>query len=359
MVHYIDSFPGPHLVIDNKEYRYFGGTAYLGLQLHTQFQALFKTNITRYGTGYGASRKSNIRLSIYNEVETFLANWVGSEICATFSSGYLSGQLLAQQFNTDNYKTFYAPNCHSALFSSLVNGKPPKAYITYTSLEIALRQHLELNSGKTPVVFLDAITASGTNYPNFEGLKSLPLDELILVVDDSHGIGVVGHEGAGVFAALSKLNTKELIVCCSLGKALGIQAGAVFCKQARYNQLTATDFYAGASPAAPAYLATLHQGWKIVQEQRSKLKSNINRFMKGVKNTAAFRYIEDHPAYEYRDQNLSAFLFENQVIVTDFAYPNESSEVNSRIVLNSLHQRQDIDYLLDLLLQYQRFKAIN
>jgi len=349
MEHYTEYIPGATLVIDKEKYRYFGGTAYLGLQADPDFQELFIANVRNYGTAYGASRKSNVRLTIYDKAERFLADWTGSESSVTMSSGYLAGQLVANQFSTPQYKVFYAPNCHPALFCSTGGSMQPKPYVTYTSLEIALRQHLELKNGVTAVVFLDAIDFSGTNYPKFEGIKSLPLEDIILVADDSHGIGLVGPGGAGVYPLLAQLEAKELVVCCSLGKALGIQAGAIFCSGLRYKSLTSTEFFAGASPAAPAYLATLLQARDLIQRKRIQLSENISIFTSGIKDLHKLNSIANYPVFSATGPKLNSFLFENNVIVTHFSYPNEASPDSSRIVLNARHKREDLEYLVNLL----------
>lgn len=169
-----------------------------------------------------------------------------------------------------------------------------------------------MNNGIIPVVFLDAIDFSGNNFPDFEGIKSLPLEQIVLVVDDSHSIGLVGPDGSGVYQILSKLNARELVVCCSLGKALGIQAGAIFCDQQRYELLTSTAFYAGASPAAPAYLATLLQGWDLVQQSRRGLIKKSSLFSAGIKNFREIRGIHEYPAFSYADPMLSSFFIAKQ-----------------------------------------------
>ena len=221
-MHTIDSFPGREILIQNTKYLYFGGTAYLGLQTDEKFQNLYIENIKKYGTNYGASRKSNIRISIYDKAEHYLAKLVGSEACVSMSSGYLAGQFIGQFLNNSRNKFFYSPNTHSALYLSNQTKNKPKSYITFTALNIALRDHIEKNDSVTPVVFLDSIDFSGANFPDFEGLKALPLKNVILVVDDSHGIGITGINGGGVFKRIKKLNPKELIVCCSLGKGFGV-----------------------------------------------------------------------------------------------------------------------------------------
>lgn len=344
MAQYIESFPGREILIDCKKHLYFGGTAYLGLQTDDAFQNLFIENVKKYGTNYGASRKSNLRMSIFGKAERYLANLVEAEACATVSSGYLAGQFVAQALNSKPHRFFYAPNTHSALYPVQT-----KSYTTFTALNIAVREHLRSQPGKIPIVFLDAIDFSGCNYPDFKPLKLLPLDEIIVVVDDSHGIAIVGENGSGVYGILSKLPIKELLVCCSLGKGFGIQAGAVFGTKERIYELMETSFFGGASPAAPAALAAMMDAEAMYSEKRKKLQNNIALFLESLKNPKKFNFMENHPAFSFSDEQLVEYLKQKGILLTNFAYPDEHSHLMSRIVLSAHHREGDILRLTELL----------
>ncbi|MBC8768586.1 pyridoxal phosphate-dependent aminotransferase family protein [Arenibacter sp. BSSL-BM3] len=352
MTFYIDGFPGREIELDRKKYLYFGGTSYLGLQTDEAFQDIFISNIRKYGTNYGASRKSNIRLSIYEKAEQHLSRLVGSEACISLSSGYLAGQLIRQSLDTKANRLFYAPNTHSALYSPNRGISKLKPYITFTALNIAVRDYLETDQETTPVVFLDAIDFSGSNYPDFEGLKMLPLENIILVVDDSHGIGIVGNNGGGVFRNIQDLNPKELIVCCSLGKGFGIQAGTIFGSRIRMEQLVDTPFFGGASPAAPAAMASIIDASEIFKEKRTVLKNNIGLFRSNIKALDKFKFMEEHPAFSFNDEDLTKYLKDQKVVVTSFRYPDEDSTLMSRIVISAHHTREDILLLCNLINSY-------
>jgi len=354
MTYHIDGIPGREIEINHKKHLYFGGTSYLGLQADPAFLDIYIANIRKYGTHYGASRKSNIRLSIYEEVEQHLSNLVGSESCITLSSGYLAAQLVRQTLGTDNYTPFYAPNTHSALYTPTASETQHKPYSSFSALNIALRERLKKDEETTAVVFLDAIDFSASNYPDFEGLKMLPLQSIILVVDDSHGIGVVGHKGGGVFETVYNLNPKELIVCCSLGKGFGIQGGAIMGTKERMEQLSDTAFFGGASPAAPAALACLIEGLELFGKKKKILQENIELFNREIKRIAQFTYMPEHPAFSFQDENLSRYLEQHRVLVTNFRYPNEDSQLMSRIVLSAHHKREDIHVLCNLINTYNK-----
>ena len=344
MTSYIHSFPGREIVIEQKKFLYFGGTSYFGLQTDREFQSIFIANIKKFGTSYGASRKSNVQLSIYRAAETHLAKWVGSEDCAVLSSGYLAGQLICSLFSGKQYQLFYTPNSHSALYQSKI-----KPYITYSALNIALKDHLSSNKEAIPVILLDTIDFSGYNYPQFQGLTSLPLNKCILVADDSHGIGQIGPGNSGVFQILSNFKPKELLICCSLGKALGIDAGAIFGSRHRLKEVINTDFYAGASPPSPASMATLIKAEEIYKSKKRTLDDNTSFFLNLINDRKKFTFIKGYPVFGFSDPELTKFLYNNGIIVTDFNYPSEEASLKSRIVLTALHTEKDITKITSLI----------
>ncbi|GAB5474203.1 MAG: 8-amino-7-oxononanoate synthase [Maribacter sp.] len=335
----IDSFPGRELHISGKRFLYFGGTSYLGLQTDPNFQNMFIENVKRYGTNYGASRKANVQISIYEKVEAYLAGIAGSESCISMSSGYLAGQLVAQNLHTSGYHLFYAPESHSA-----VHYRQKKRYASFSALNDDIRAHLKTKKS-IPVVFMDSIDVMGTGYPDFSGIRMLPLQHIILVVDDSHGIGIIGENGCGAYKKALQLGTKELIVCCSLGKGFGIQAGAILGTKKRIAQFTKTEFFGGASPAHPAALATLMDGNMIVEEKRSLLATNIHLFMNSIKNTENWYFSKNYPAFHFFNSKIAYFLEKKNILITNFNYPNEDSPLMSRIVLSASHTPSDIDKL--------------
>ena len=353
MAYYIDSFPGREIVLNNKKYLYFGGTSYLGLQSDEKFKRIYINNIEKYGTNYGASRKSNVRFSIFEKAENYLTTLVGSEACVTLSSGYLAGQFVVQHFNTSNYSLFYAPNTHAALdFPTTENQNKAKPHLTFEAMKIAIHAHLAKKNNTTPVVLLDTIDFSGSNYPNFEGLQLLPLDKIILIADDSHGIGVVGSNGGGTYQKLKSLCPKELIVCCSLGKGFGIQGGAVFGNTERLNQLTNTSFFGGASPASPASMASLIDSDPIYSSKRNQLQKNIQLFLSGLDHAKMFHFMENHPAFTLCNPKIIPYLEKHQIILSNFNYPSEDGVSMGRIVISANHYKEDIITLSNLVSKY-------
>ena len=340
---YVTSFPGRKITVGASKKLYFGGTAYLGLQQHKQFLKVYIDNIKKYGTNYGASRKSNIKIFIYDEAEKHLAKIVNSEACITVSSGYLAGQLVCDYFKSEGHSLFYAPNSHIALHQ-----QKTKNYTTYKELANAIDNYLKV-SNIPPVIFLDSIDFSGLNYPSFIGLQKLPLDKIIVVADDSHALGLPLNNGAGCYSQLKELKPKELLVCSSLGKGFAIQAGAIFGDSKRIEELKNTAFFGGASPATPANLATLINADAIYTKRQKKLQQHILLFLEGIQIKDKFSYMPNHAAFTYSDQKITTYLEKHNIIVTSFNYPDKDSPTMSRIVLSAHHKKKDINKLVKLI----------
>lgn len=344
MAIYVKKVPGRTIVQNGREYLYFGGTSYLGLQNHAAFEALFVKNITEYGMSHGASRKSNIRLAIYKEAEEYMAKWTSAEAAMLISSGYLAGQLLRDYFDDDAFTVFHMLNTHSALFRN--RDKIPQSP---SDLKNAIEAQIEENSSITPVLFLDTVSFSEENYPDFEFLKTLPLDRIILVADDSHGLGILGENGAGAFPVLNALGAKEVLLCASLSKGPTVQAGVILGENKRLEKLKNSLHYGGSSPASPASMATLLKAETMYAEQRQKLSENVKLFSKSVENPSFFKRTKGHSAFNYSNPQLTDFLEKHGILVTHFSYPSSLAAVLSRIVISAGHTFKDIEELSGLI----------
>lgn len=336
----VDEFPGREIEVGGKKFLYFGGTSYLGLQVDAEFQSQYIEQLKKYGTGYGASRKSNIQLAVFEKTESYLTQLVGSEAGITLSSGYLAGQLLCEHFSNESFQRYYAPNTHSALYRGAQS-----IYENWTDLE----RDLIKNKDQVPVVLLDSIDFYGMNYPNYRALENLPLHRIILIVDDSHGINITGTDGGGSFRYLQSLKPKELLVSCSLGKGFGIQAGAIFGNELRIKHLRNTALFGGASPAAPASLATLASSHHLYGNKRKALKENTELFLSLLEDTSMFIFTKGHPCFSFQNEVLAKQLENYGILTTNFRYPTTNDNLMSRIVISANHTKGDIKKLCDIL----------
>lgn len=334
--------PSTRIKHKGETYLYFGGTNYLGLHHHFRFKRNMLKGVLKYGVHFGASRKSNIGLNIYNKSEKMLASICGAKSSLTVSSGFLAGQLIASLFDSKHYSCFYAPKTHPAL-----ERKKDHLFQTTEDLINAVRKSLKEDPNTTPVIFLDTIEFSGLNYPNYHWLKEIELSSCILVADDSHGIGITENRG-GSYVILKNFNPKELIVCASLGKGFGIGAGAILGTNKRIEAIKKTSFFNGASPASPGQLYAFSKSQDIYEKQYKKLQKNLKYFNKNIKKLDQLVNHPGHPAFEFENEALNKALKKNRIIVTEFHYPTDQDPLISRIVLNARHTKSDLDSLIQI-----------
>ncbi|MCP9201162.1 aminotransferase class I/II-fold pyridoxal phosphate-dependent enzyme [Gramella sp. GC03-9] len=351
MNHYLKRSPNSRLVTAEEEFLYFGGTSYLGLQSDSEFQDLLIQNIRILGTNWGASRKSNIRLCVFEEFEDYLAQKAGAESCLCVSSGYMAGQMLKRHFSEQDYQMFCAPHTHPAIIH-----EKSRLFQNYEDLSSSLVDHLNSTNEQKVVLFLDTIDFSGINFPHFESLQKLPLENVILVADDSHGFGLIGEDGYGSYSMLRELNAKELIVCGSLGKALATPSGAILGRKSRIEQLNEMEFFAGGSPPSPAALKTLMEAEALIKVKKARLLHNIEIFIENCTQDFELVKIAGHPVFGYDNEKLTDYLLDRKIITTNFRYPAPSSPLVSKIVLNAQHSTDDILELTAAINSY--FKSI-
>ncbi|MDP5113289.1 MAG: aminotransferase class I/II-fold pyridoxal phosphate-dependent enzyme, partial [Flavobacteriaceae bacterium] len=313
---HIDAALGPLIETSLGVQRYFGGTDYLGLSRNKRFRSLMLQGIKRFGVHMGSSRQSNVRLSIYQKAEKILADLAGSQAASLTSSGMLSGQWVSQFFNTEQYVHFYAPFVHSAL---ITRADQPR-YPDWTSLINDLNHSLTQFPQQIPVLFLDTIDFHGIGYPHYAPLRGLPLSQIILVADDAHGIGITGQQGGGSYALLAALKPKELIVTASLGKSLGLGAGAVWASQAQMDALRQHPLWGGASPCSPGYAYVLIKAQRLYRAQQKKLARHVAWMKKHWPEGCLKMQHADHPAFECDTPGVGAHLRAHHIIPTEFPY---------------------------------------
>jgi 7-keto-8-aminopelargonate synthetase-like enzyme len=340
---YLDHLPGRTIHIAGQEWLYFSGTGYLGMGHDPEFQALLLEGTARYGIHFGGSRLSNIRLTIFEETERFLADYTGVEAALVLSSGSLAGQLLVKWLREWGNLQL-APGTHPALWD---RQQPIRQ-----TWEEWVRSILEVESQKNePLVLLaNSIDPLQVEQFDFDWIQQLPVDrETLLVIDDSHGFGVTGVDGAGILTRLHAPSQVTVMAISSLGKAFGIPGGTILGPQRILDQLWQSPYVGGASPAPPAYLYAFLRAQAIYQKKRGQLQQNIQQFVSGLIVPMEMRNIVDFPLFYIPDEGIPAFLSSEQVLISSFSYPTLVDPTITRVVLNSGHHSSDIDRLTFLL----------
>lgn len=337
---YLDEAISRKIKLMDESFLFFGGTAYLGLHDNREFIRLYIDGLKQYGINNGTSRGNNVQLAIYPKAEEFASNYFDAESALVVSSGFLAAQLVVKTFSTYG-EVLYAPESHPALWESK---EPPKETISFKDWLIQTVQYINTNTQNDFVIVANAINALIPEYYDFSELLNLSANKkVILIVDDSHGIGVLGEEGKGVWSTLPQSDSIQPILVASMAKALGLDGGLVLASSSIINQLKQTSMFMGASPPSPASMYTFINAAELFNQAFKKLKENIDLFEED--SDIELTSINGLPVYLSKNQELVNHLLKCNIVISSFRYPSPDDPVMNRIVLTAAHQKEDISAL--------------
>lgn len=326
--------------IGNTSYLYVGGTAYLGIPQNQDFIDLYIEGIKKFGLNNGTSRTNNIQLGIYSKAEKVAAARFGAEAALITSSGYLAAQLTIKALSKLG-KVIYAPSTHPALWlaeNQTRNLMPFEAWKQETIDKINASEE------KNWVLISNSMNNLMPEIYDFDFVKEIRNDRnIMLIVDDSHGIGV-NNDGMGTIVNLPKQGNIENVVVASMAKALGIDAGIVLASDKIIDQLKHSNTFIGASPPGQAGLYAFVHASEIYSKALNKLKNNMQMFETALNHT--WKHASGFPVYLPRTINFSERLLQKQILISSFPYPNPGDAPLDRIVLSSWHEKEDIEKLV-------------
>ena len=281
----IDSPQGISLQIDGRSILNFCSNDYLGLANHPEVVRAFKSAVDHYGMGSGSAHLICGHSTAHHKLEEELAVFTGRDRALLFSTGYMAniGVMSALLGRSDT--VFEDRLNHASLLDGgLMSGAKFKRY-RHADVD-DLRTHLKQATGNKLIVTDGVFSMDG----DFSPLKLLSLaakeNDAWLMVDDAHGLGVIGEHGGGLLEHVG-LNQQEVpILMGTLGKGFGtfgaFIAGAddlieVLIQKAR------TYIYTTALPAAVAEATRASLKIVIAESwRRDKLKILVARFRLGA-----------------------------------------------------------------------------
>jgi len=338
----LDHTPSRTIKTNGKEYLFFGGTSYLGIGANVEFQRHCIEGVKKIGFSNGTSRSNNVQLGIYEHAESEIALRFGAEAALISSSGFLVGQLVVRYFSNFG-EVIYGPSTHPALW---LDEKP----VNHLTFDEWLNQTVDHINGSDKSRFLIISDSLNNFHPQLFDFspcsKISKTKEVILLVDDSHGIGVT-DQGRGIYSSLPSGSHIHKIVVAWLAKAIGIDAGVVLAKQDVIDGLKTSSTFSAASPPSPALLYAFLKSERIYQESRERLESNMSFF--SDHNLDKLQYTKGFPVYYSENPELYDNLLEKGIVISSFNYPRASDPLMNRIVINSLHTEADLRHLLNCL----------
>lgn len=326
---------GRTALIVGKEYLFFSGYSYLGMSHVPEFIGLIKEGMDKYGVLHPSSRISNTRLSIFEEMEALLSQLTSQEETVLYSSGFLAGRAIVEILANKKAHCFAAPGAHPAIktIAQQLNEDWQQQFIELTKI-----------TNTEIVLLIDSVNPLTATINDFSFLKNIPADKKITcVIDDSHGIGLLGEKGEGISALLPKLPNIEYILTYSLSKAFHINGGAISCSKEFACVLKQSPFYTASTSVSPSLCYAFINGQNLYSNQRKELKQNIISFQELVSQIPYISFHPQLPIFILPEQLHQEYFTHHNMIISSFPYPNPSGKKINRIVLNALHTKEDLE----------------
>ncbi len=266
-----------------------GSGNYLGLTTHPEVIAGAVAALQQYGTGVAGSRVLNGTTELHLELEVALAQFYGVEAAVLIGSGYAANLALLGSIGGAGDVLLVDAHAHASLQAGARSSRAEVVRFRHndvSDLEFQLRR-LDPTTGVAVVV--DGVySMEGAYAPLRDIVEVCSRFGARLVVDEAHGLGVLGATGRGVAQELG-VEAQVDVITIALSKTLASVGGAILTSRAIAEGLRSRAlpyvFSAGNDPAAVgAALAALRV--MIAQPERVAAVRNNGVFLRRALNEA-------------------------------------------------------------------------
>ena len=363
---------GPRYLLEGEGHRSFirmNSNSYLGLALHPDVVHAEETTARAMGVGPGAVRFIVGTHTPHVELERGLATFHGREEGVIFSSAYAAvvGTLVSL---TDATTTVISDELNHNSIINAIRLSRPLSKSVYPHLDMAtLERNIAEAKGRArrAIVVTDGIFSMRGDHTPLDEIMDIARrhddgfpENVVVVVDDSHGVGAFGRTGRGTEEYTGSPPADVLIG--TLGKALAVNGGFVVSARRVVRFLRETSpFYIYSNPITAAEAAAALAALRILDssdghELLGRLRDLTARLERGLTSLGYEIIPGEHPIVPLmlRDtgetRRLVAALFEGGVLATGLAYPVvPRGDEEIRLQVNADHTEADIDHVISVL----------
>jgi len=364
----IEHTEGPWLETDGRRLLGFCSNDYLGLAQHPQLIAALKRAAEDEGVGSGSAHLICGHRREHAQLEEMLAEWTGRERALLFSTGYMAnlGTMQALLARGDPGSRPRQALCvqdklnHACLLDGAQLAGAELRRYPHADIEAAARQ-LRSRPDAAALLATDGVFSMDGDVAPLAGLAALCAREhATLMVDDAHGLGVLGADGAGSVRAAGLSQRDVPVLMATLGKALGCSGAFVAGSAALIDgllQFARPYVYTTAMP--PALAAAACAAVELARRddwRRGKLQALIARFRAGaaqlglplMDTSSAIQPLLLGDAQAALDA--AQRLERRGLLVTAIRPPTvPQGRARLRITLSAAHAEEHVDRLLDAL----------
>lgn len=315
--------------------------------------------IKKYGTGACAAQVIGGYLDIHQKLEKEIAAFVGQEDAILFSSGFGANAGILRALLGENDIALIDPYIHTSAMAGLKGTNVKR--IGHNDLEYLEKVLNEVKDKyQTKLVIIDGVYSQDGDLSKLPEIVALcQKNDAMLMLDDAHGIGVMGATGRGT-AEYFNLLGKVDIITGTFSKSFGCVGGfaAASKKIIQYLKFYADSnvFSAALTPQVTASILTALELIKVQPEIREKLWSNVNYLRekliekgfdigKSVSPIFPIMIRDNKKVYE-----IAKMLQEKGIFTIAIVYPAvRTKEARLRVSVLATHEKDQLNTLISSL----------
>jgi glycine C-acetyltransferase len=359
-LNYLDSPQGARVRMEGRgEVLILSSNNYLGLAADPSVVEAGIEGLRRYGAGTASVRFICGTFTVHRALEAALARFVGTEASMSYVSAWNANEGFTATVVEEGDVVLSDALNHASIIDSI------RLANSITKCQTGVYRHADLDdlrsklaaarSARRRIIWSDGVfSMEGSIAPLPDLLQIAREHEAVLVIDDSHGTGVLGATGRGTAEHFGVLGEVDVITS-TLGKALGGAAGGFVAGSAALcdylTQRSRPQLFSNALP--PTVAASALAAVELVEaqpERVTRLRENARYFRERIVaagfsplpgETPIVPIIVGETSAAIR---MSELLLEQHVFVTGFGHPVvPQGEARVRCQISAAHTRDDLD----------------
>jgi glycine C-acetyltransferase len=367
-----DAERGPRFLLEGqggREFLRMNSNSYLGMGLRPEVMEAEEEGTREFGAGPGAVRFISGTYAPHVELERRLAAFHRREAGMVFSSAYATVVSTLVPLVTEGTVLVSDALNHNCIINAMRLARPlDKVVYPHLDLDALERALVELGGkAKRAVVVTDGIFSMRGDHAPLDRIMEIARrhdarfeENVVVVVDDSHGVGAFGATGRGV-EEYTASQPVDLLVG-TLGKAFGVNGGYVVSSASMVRYLRETSpMYIYSNPITAGEARAALRSLELLDSSEGRarlerLRALTRRFKEGLIALGIETLPGEHPVVPLmirdtaKTRAMVRHLFENGVLVTGLSYPvvpRGDEEIRAQV--NADHTEGDIDYVLGVL----------
>ena len=351
---------GSIIDIEGETYINYSSNDYLGFANNEKLKAHMIEAIDHFGLGAGSSQLLVGHTVAHRELETKLARFLNRDSALVFSTGYQANLAIASALIDEETIVLQDKLNHASLIDSALLSKGKLVRYKHADIE-QLKDLFEKYKNKKLVLMTDGVFSMyGDCAPLREIADICKNYNALLIVDDAHGIGVLGKTGAGLLEQLGLEQNQVPLLIGTFGKSFGA-SGAFIAGDSllieMFIQKARTYIYTTA--LMPAVASTMTAAIDMIingDHLRKKINKLITIYKKGLNKNAQDKKISTSHIQPYivgsadKAIQLSQSLKENKILVSAIRPPTVPKDTSRlRVSLTASHSEEQVEKLVNSL----------